>query len=101
MTLWVRNVGCIDTNKINQCVTIHGVAKNAKLGAVVLSCEDTPVYIEGVEMWERDIVDQAIAISGTLRRKKLSPNPIVDANGGYSTGAEGDVYVLENPVLGF
>ncbi|HLO86237.1 MAG TPA: hypothetical protein VK203_14685 [Nostocaceae cyanobacterium] len=97
----VNNADIVDDcrfeNQINQCLSIHGVAKNAKLGAIVLTCQNIPIYVEGVQSWENDVLNQPVAVTGVLRLQKLTPVSVVSLNGGHSAGVEGDIYILENP----
>lgn len=82
----------VDTN-----VTISGVARNARMGAVVLPSDRTPIYIDGLEEWDDDVSGQSIQVTGVLRRRKLAPDPVVGADGGVSHGMEGASFVIEDP----
>jgi hypothetical protein len=55
-----------------------------------------PIYIQGVEEWNSDILDQAISVTGVLRLRKLAPDPVVGEHGEHSAGAIGNAYVLED-----
>jgi hypothetical protein len=82
----------VDTN-----VTIRGVARDARMGAVVLPEDRTPIYIDGLEEWDDDVSGESIEVTGMLRRRKLAPDPVVGADGGVSHGIHGDNFVLEDP----
>ena len=81
---------------LDQNVTINGTARIAMLGAVILTDDRTPVYVDGIERWDNNTDGRSIAASGLLVRKKLAPDPVVDADGGHSHGIEGTQYVLES-----
>ncbi len=80
---------------LDQEVTIRGVARNARMGAVVLTPDRTPVYVVGLEEWDDDLDGESIQATGTLRRRSLAPDPIVDAEGNISHGIAGTNLVLE------
>jgi hypothetical protein len=83
------------TQKVDSKVTVEGVARNAALGAVVLMDDRTPVYVDGVEAWDKAVDGKKISASGTLRRR--SAGSLVNDRGEYSHGVPGDRYVLEQP----
>ena len=80
---------------LDQEVTISGVARNARMGAVVLTSDRTPVFVLGLEEWDDDLDGEPIQATGTLRRKSLAPDPVVDADGNHSHGIAGTNLVLE------
>ncbi|AFZ25539.1 hypothetical protein Cylst_3389 [Cylindrospermum stagnale PCC 7417] len=82
--------------KINERVTINGSARNAMLGAIVKTSDNTPIYIDGISEWESKILGKSIVVTGVLRLRKLAPNPEVGPNGEQSHGIKGDSYILEN-----
>lgn len=81
---------------LDQSVTLRGVARIARMGAVLLTPERTPVYIAGLEDWPDDLNGQTLDVTGVLRSRKLAPDPTVDAQGGVSHGITGMNYVLED-----
>ena len=81
----------------NQTVTLEGVAQNARLGAIVLLEDYTPVYLDGIEEWDEQIVEKSVAVTGVLRRQSLAPKATVTVQGEASHGIDGESYVLENP----
>ncbi len=85
----------LDT-RLGQAVTLTGRAANAAMGAVVLMEDRTPVYLLGKEEWD-DENGSTVAVSGTLRRRSLAPDPTVDADGAISHGMMGDAWVIEDP----
>jgi hypothetical protein len=80
---------------LGQKVTLEGVAYDAHLGAVLMLSDRTPVYIRGLESWDDAWFKKQLHVTGTLRRRKLAPDPEVNAAGEVSHGAFGDDYVLE------
>ena len=83
---------------LDKKATITGVAGNARMGAVVLTDDRTPIYIDGLESWaDTDLAGQQVEVSGTLRSRSLAPQATVDADGAVSHGMDGaSSYVLEN-----
>ena len=81
---------------VGKSVTLRGTARNAQLGAVLLTPDRTPVYIAGLEEWAPALDGQTLDVTGTLTRRKLAPDPTVDADGGISHGVAGTNYVVDD-----
>lgn len=82
-------------DKVGKTVTIQGVARNAMAGAVVLTDDRTPVYVAGLDRWDRTTDGKQVKATGTLR--KHGGDDVVDGSGNYSSGVPGDRFVLEQP----
>ena len=76
-------------------VALTGVALDAHLGAVLVLDDDSPVYIEGLARWPSDIYGKRMEVTGTLRSKKLAPDPIPNPEGVQSHGVMGIQTVME------
>lgn len=76
-------------------VTIEGTARNAMAGAVVLTSDRTPVYVDGLERWDRAVDGKQVSASGTLRKR--GPDDVVDGSGVQSSGIASAHFVLEKP----
>jgi hypothetical protein len=81
---------------IGQKITILGIAKDAKGGAVILTSENVPIYIKGLDSWSPELFDKQLKVTGVLKEEKFIPDPVIDEDGSISTGAYGDQLVLEN-----
>jgi hypothetical protein len=81
---------------IDSQATITGKAGNAHAGAVVLTDDRTPVYIDGLESWDEDGLNgKDVSVSGTLRKRSIAPKAEVNADGDVSHGMDDDdVFVL-------
>ena len=77
-------------------VTLHGTARDAKGGAVLLTDDNIPVYIKGLSTWTSGIEGSRVSASGMLKKEKYIPDPKIDDDGGISQGAIGMQYVLTN-----
>ncbi|HTR51222.1 MAG TPA: hypothetical protein VMJ10_10985 [Kofleriaceae bacterium] len=82
----------LDT-QVGTQVTIDGTARNAALGAVVVGEKGMPIYIAGLERWDRTIDGKPVSVSGKLT--KVAPDDVVDASGQHAHGAPGARFVLE------
>ncbi len=82
---------------IDQPVVLDGTAYDAHAGAVVMLADNMPVYISGLEEWDDAFFKQRVRVSGTLRRRKLGPDPEVNKAGEVSHGIEGTDFVLDEP----
>ena len=48
-------------------IEIRGIAKDAKLGAIVVSEEnDTPYYLDGIKSWPKDTNGESVIVTGFL-----------------------------------
>ena len=81
--------------KVGTQVTVQGTARNAMAGAVVLTDDRTPVYVEGLERWDSSFDGKKVNASGTLRKR--GGDDVVNDRGEHSSGIAGDHFVLEQP----
>jgi hypothetical protein len=82
--------------KKEKTISVRGIARDAKGGAVVVTSSGSPVYIEHLDSWPDDVTGCEVEAKGKLVAKKLIPDPVVDEDGAISQGAAGDQDVLEN-----
>jgi hypothetical protein len=99
--LSLRNVG-ERIGEAQVCVAIEadkreGRAYDAKGGAVLKTDAGEIIYLHGLDAWPSDIHGQRVAVIGILVSRKLFEDPVVDANGDISQGAEGLQTVFESP----
>ena len=80
---------------LDQSVTLSGCARDAMMGAVVLTLDRTPVYLTGMREWREDVEGEDVEVHGVLRRRSLAPDPVIDSQGNHSHGAQGTNYVLD------
>jgi hypothetical protein len=83
--------------RIGTLTTIVGTAANAALGAVVVDEQGDVYYLDGLAEWDDALLDRRVEVTGTLRRKKLAPDPVVGPGGEVSHGMKGTALVLDNP----
>ena len=82
---------------VDQTVTLSGTAENGRMGALVTV--DTakgkrPVYIDGLQRWDRTHDGKDVEVTGTLRFEP--PDDVVDQAGNYSTGVPAGLFFLES-----
>ncbi len=80
---------------MGKTVTVRGIARDAKGGAVLLPANTDPIYIEGLSSWPDEVLGKEVSVTGVLREKKLIPDPYIASDGGISQGAIGTQMVLE------
>ncbi len=80
---------------IGKKVTLHGTAKDAKGGAVIITPDEYVIYIKNLESWSPELEGKQISVRGVLKEEKIIPDPLINKNGGISCGATGDQLVLE------
>lgn len=71
-------------------VTIEGIARDAKAGAVVVNADNEPIFIDGLESWPAEFSGKQVRVSGVLVQKQNFPSATVDSNGAISQGTEGE-----------
>lgn len=81
--------------QVDKDAVIVGTARDARTGAVVLTEDRTPVYIAGLDSWERSLSGAQVRVRGVLRHRALIPVAQVAEDGAVSHGMDGAVYVLE------
>ena len=81
---------------VGQKITLKGIAKDAKGGAVILTPEKVPIYIKDLDSWPPELFDKQLEVTGVLKEEKFIPDPVIDEDGSISTGAYGDQLVLEH-----
>lgn len=81
--------------KVGSQVTIEGTARNAMAGAIVMTADRTPVYVDGLERWDGAFNGKLISATGTLRKR--GPDDVVAANGEQASGIATEHFVLEQP----
>lgn len=77
-----------------QETTISGKAENLKAGAVLMIDDNTPVFIEGMNEWDDDLIGKKMKLTGILRRKQIYPQ-IKNEGGIISQGMSGTPMVLK------
>ncbi len=83
------------SDNMGKTVTLRGIARDAKGGAVLVLPTNEPVYIEVLPSWPTGVSGKDVSVTGILREKKLIPDPYIAPDGGISQGAIGTQTVLE------
>lgn len=68
-----------------------------RLGAVVVTADTTPIYLDGISAWNRDTVGREVTATGVLRQRKLAPSDGTELRDEVTAGIGDDSFVLENP----
>jgi hypothetical protein len=85
-------------DRLDKPFACTGTAKDAAMGAVVVADGGGVYYLDGMQSWPKDAFDKQVEVKGTLRRKKLAPDPTVDEDGMVSHGMLGSSLVIEDAV---
>ncbi len=81
----------LDT-KIDTEVTIESLAEDASQGAIV-SVGRTPVYIDGLQRWDKAHAGKKVSVTGTLRRE--AGDEVESPTGEHSHGVPDGRFILE------
>jgi len=82
-------------SRVGKRVTFEGLAVDAKQGALIKG-EDFAVYVDQLDSWPADILGRKVRATGTLVKRKIAPDPVVNQSGGVSAGAFGEPYLIED-----
>lgn len=88
------------SDQVDQQITLRGRAMDAHAGAALLLEDGGAVYVDGLRAWSREVRGELVEITGTLRRRALAPDPVVDEQGRVSHGMAGSQLVLADAVWG-
>jgi len=78
---------------LDRTATVRGEAWNAFAGAVIETADGDLVYLAGLATWGQELVGRQIEATGTLRRRRIGPDPSGAAIG---HGITDDSYVLDD-----
>jgi hypothetical protein len=79
---------------VGETVTLRGHAWNARAGAMVQLEDKTPIYITGLERWDKAVFNKEVEVTGQLRFRP-SRVPKVGPGGEHSHGL-GDTYAVDD-----
>jgi hypothetical protein len=82
--------------QVGQQAEIRGTARNAMAGAVVLTEDRTPVYIDGLERWDDSLDGSEVRVTGTLTRGSAAPQASTNQQGEVSHGMEGGNFIVQD-----
>ena len=80
----------------DQNITVIGIARNGKDGALVLTKNDSVYYVDGLEFWEESINGKEVSIMGVLKIESLSANEMKNEEGEWKAGVVGDKKTIRN-----
>jgi hypothetical protein len=78
---------------LGRWVSLVGQAADDKNGAVLVVGGE-PVYLRGLDAWPSALKGKQVLAEGLLTEEKLIPDPVVDAKGAISQGAQGKQLML-------
>jgi len=81
--------------QLGTVITVTGTARNAKMGAVVVT-DNGPYYLQGMQEWSEEFDGKQVSVAGTLSSAKLAPDPVPTAKGEQNPGMFGRSQVLAN-----
>ena len=80
----------------DQNITVIGIARNGKDGALVLTKEHSVYYVDGLEFWEDSINGKEISVMGVLKIDSLATNEMKNEKGEWKAGVVGDKKAIRN-----
>ena len=76
--------------------TVYGIAKNGKEGALVITDKNEPVYVDGLDAWDSELLNKSIEVTGTLSVETLSEEDLKNEQGEWKQGISGQRKILLN-----
>lgn len=86
----------VSDEMIQKKITLRGFASLSKAGVCLQVKNNQVVYLPEVEDWDADFLEQTVKVTGTLQKKKLTLDVMIDEEGGYSTDSMGKYFQLSN-----
>jgi hypothetical protein len=80
---------------VGETVSFEATALDAAGGAMVMVGTRTPVYIEGLQRWPRELARKRVTVTGALRRRE-SDLPETPPGGIPAHGIPSASYVLDD-----
>lgn len=90
--IYMKKVESISDDIINKEITLSGKVLNCKAGPCIELKDKNIIYVQELS---DEFIGGNILITGTLKIKKIIPDPKIDQEGAISAGAYGNQYVLE------
>lgn len=82
--------------QVGRYVTLVGTARDAKGGAVLLTADAGPIYIDDLASWPEEARGKRVKVNGYLQHRQHLPEARVDKDGSVSQGVSGKQYVLDD-----
>jgi hypothetical protein len=80
---------------IGKKITLTGKAWNEKSGPMI-QLDSDPVFLTQLTFWPEEIVGKVISVTGTLKKRKIAPDPQVNKKGVMSQGMMGEAWIIED-----
>jgi len=77
----------------DQYVAITGIAHNGKAGALV-KADHKVYYIDGLESWPSELINQKVMVSGKLKEEKVSTDSLINDQGEWRGGISGTILMI-------
>jgi hypothetical protein len=78
---------------VGEAVTFRGTALTAAAGAIVSTGRGRPIYVGGLERWDKELEHQRVEVSGVLRRQESTLPPPGETP---SHGVDAAAFVLDD-----
>ncbi|HAN32437.1 MAG TPA: hypothetical protein DCQ06_12650 [Myxococcales bacterium] len=91
-----RSNSTIGATKSATALRVIGIARNAKLGAIVVTNSGEPWFIDGLDSWPSDLLGTRVEVRGVAMRTKLAPDPKTNVQGEHSAGQLGSSQLIRN-----
>jgi len=83
-------------NMEEQSITVMGIARNGKDGALISTQEDSVYYIEGLEFWEASLNGKEISVTGVLHIESSSVDEMKNEKDEWKAGVVGDKKIIRS-----
>ncbi len=93
-----QNVKTENENMEENKVTIIGVAKNAKMGAIILTKDQDVYYIDGLHSWDEVVYQKEVKVTGILKLETFKAEDLKNKKGEYKQGIAGDKKTILKPI---
>ncbi len=80
----------------DQSITVTGIARNGKDGALISTKEDSVYYIDGLDFWEASVNGKEISITGVLHIESFGVDEMKSERGEWKAGIVSDQKTIRN-----
>ena len=77
-------------NMEDQSITVMGIARNGKGGALISTKEDSVYYIDGLDFWEASVNGKEISITGVLHIESFAVDEMKNERDEWKAGVVGE-----------
>jgi hypothetical protein len=94
------NISCTSQKeKSMDKLTVTGLAKNSKAGAIVLTADSNIYYVEGMDSWSDDVENTLVKVTGEMYTTETKAEDLKNEKGEYTQGTVGVKKIIKQAIV--